>query len=311
MDTEAPLGEGTSEATFRELQARVMRHYGMEGRSRYVTLAEPPLRAHLIESGQGDPVITLHGGDGNAVDWAPLIAELQSSLHVFAVDRPGYGLTDPFDYRDVDMRKHVASFVGSLLDALGLESATLAGGSMGGYFAMVAALAEPERINRLILLGFPLGLVPTLPDSMVSVATDPETFTAFMEGVATVEGRKRQYAEMFSVDVTKIPDLYFEMSAAGLNRPGALQTHVTCVGNAVRHDGSVDPQFYLGDELGQIRQPTLVIWGERDWQGAAIGKESTERLGDGRFMVVPDIGHFPFLEAPEVCAKAILQFVQS
>jgi pimeloyl-ACP methyl ester carboxylesterase len=71
----------------------------------------------------------------------------------------------------------------------------------------------------------------------------------------------------------------------------------------------VSPEFYLGEELSQIRQPTLVIWGERDMVGSEIGEASTQRLPDGRFTVIRGIGHFPFLEAPRECAAAIVDFI--
>jgi pimeloyl-ACP methyl ester carboxylesterase len=295
--------------TFSDLQERLLAHYGVEATSRFVRLAEPDMQVHVIEAGSGAPVVALHGGDGEAVDWAPLLAALQAEFHVYAVDRPGFGLSDPFDYHHVDMRKHAASFVESLLDALGLESVTLAGGSMGGYFALVAALSDPDRIDRLVLVGMPAGLLAELPEGLARIGKSEDAAEAFMDSVDSIEGQKNQYRNMFSVDLAQVPELYLETRLAGLRLPGVKQTWATLLQRIVAPDGSLNPEFYLGDELPQIRQPTLVIWGERDMLGSEIGEASTQRLPNGRFTVIPGIGHFPFLEAPQECATAIIEFL--
>ena len=85
-------------ATFIGLQDRLLAYYRVEATSRLVSLRQPALTAHLLEAGAGEPAVVLHGGDGEAVDWAPLLRRLQDHLHVYAVDRPGFGLSDPFDY---------------------------------------------------------------------------------------------------------------------------------------------------------------------------------------------------------------------
>jgi pimeloyl-ACP methyl ester carboxylesterase len=300
-----------AQAAFITLQQRLLDHYGVDARSRFVTLAEPRLDVHVLEAGRGAPVVAFHGGDGEAVDWAPLIAELQGDLHVYAVDRPGFGLTDPFDYRHVDMRKHVSSFVASLLDALGLDVVTLAGGSMGGYFALVGALAHPDRIDRLVLVGMPAGLLSELPEGLRRIGASEEAAEAFMDSVDSMEGQKSQYRDMFSVDVSKVPQLYFDTRLAGLRLPGAKRTWATLLQRLLGPDGRMDHEFYLGEEIEHVEQPALVIWGERDMVGADIGETSTQRLPQGRFAVIPGIGHFPFLEAPHDCAETIIDFIRS
>ncbi len=95
---------------FVELEAKLLEFYGVQAASRLVGLREPPIRVHLLEAGEGEPVVFFHGGDGEAVNWAPLMAPLQKHAHIFVVDRPGCGLSDAFDYRKVDLRKHAADF---------------------------------------------------------------------------------------------------------------------------------------------------------------------------------------------------------
>ncbi len=73
---------------FIELQQKLLDHYGVQARSRYVHLKEPRLRAHVLEAGQGQPVVIFHGGDGEAVNWAPLMAPLQQRLRLLPLTVP-------------------------------------------------------------------------------------------------------------------------------------------------------------------------------------------------------------------------------
>lgn len=86
----------------------------------------------VLELGRRPPLVLVHGGAGQASDWASIMPSLADRFHLYAVDRPGHGLADAFDYRGVDVSAHGVTFVGGILDALGLDSVPLVGHSMGG-----------------------------------------------------------------------------------------------------------------------------------------------------------------------------------
>jgi 2-hydroxy-6-oxonona-2,4-dienedioate hydrolase len=67
---------------FALLQQQVLDLYGVRARSRFVELAAPRMRAHVLQAGDGPPVVYLHGGDGEAVTWAPLVAHLQNHVRL-------------------------------------------------------------------------------------------------------------------------------------------------------------------------------------------------------------------------------------
>src|SRR5687768_11045411 len=81
----------------------------------------------VIEAGQGQPLLLLHGGLGEAFQWAPLMPALAESYRVLAVDRPGHGLADPFDYRGTHMLDIASRFANEILDALSIPSAGVLG----------------------------------------------------------------------------------------------------------------------------------------------------------------------------------------
>jgi len=88
-----PLRNIAAEERFRRLQDGLIAQEGIQFSSRFFDLPAPRLRAHVIDSGHGAPVLMIHGGNSVAVAWAPLLSRLQRSFRIYAPDRPGCGLT--------------------------------------------------------------------------------------------------------------------------------------------------------------------------------------------------------------------------
>jgi pimeloyl-ACP methyl ester carboxylesterase len=296
-------------ASFIDLQEQLLAYYGVDATSRYVDLERPALRAHLLEAGHGEPVVIVHGGDGEAVNWAPLMAVLQDQFHIYAVDRPGFGLTDRFDYRGVSIREHASDFMASLLDALELPSATLIGGSFGGYFCMTTALDQPRRVRTLVLVGMPVGVSRSLSLIVRLLAGIPGAARVLMKRAATMKGQRTQYEHEFHIDPDSVPDLYFRARIAGVRRPGAQDTFAQ-VFRQIGGLRGINPEFYLGDDLPRLKQPTLFIWGDKDDMAPLEdGRAVSERMRDSAFVVLEGTGHFPFLEAPEETGRLIVDFL--
>ncbi|MBL7929460.1 MAG: hypothetical protein JNL47_08360 [Bacteroidia bacterium] len=110
------------------MQTQLLSYSFVKATSRFVALKKPAMQTYFLDIGSGERIVILHGGDGEAVNWTTLLASLPSDLHLYAVDRTGFGLSDDFDYRRVDLRSPASDFVISLLDALRPETTTLIGG---------------------------------------------------------------------------------------------------------------------------------------------------------------------------------------
>ena len=117
----------------------------------------------VIEGGEGPPLLLVHGGGGAAFQWGPILSLLGNHYRVLAVDRPGHGLSDPFDYHGVDLFTHAEGFLAEFVEVEGLSKLEIVGNSMGGLFSLAFALRNPERIGRLWLVGVPAGLKRRLP----------------------------------------------------------------------------------------------------------------------------------------------------
>jgi pimeloyl-ACP methyl ester carboxylesterase len=160
-DPVIPLARGPETDAFKKAQDRLLAKDKVTARSHFVKLTKPPLSVHVLEGGKGAPVLLIHGGNAIAAQWSPLLADLQREFHWYAPDRPGCGLTDKFDYgQGTEFRQHATDYVGGVMDALGLRRASLAGNSMGGYWALLFALAHPDRVDKLVLLGSPAASLP-------------------------------------------------------------------------------------------------------------------------------------------------------
>src|SRR5215510_4538118 len=150
-------------AAFLVMQERYLAQHGTVARRHDVLLAGLNLRASVLEAGAGEPLLLLHGGGASAILLEPLLSRLQHHFHLYVPDRPGCGLTDGCNYHNVPLREHARDFVKAVLDSFGIAKVTLLGNSVGGYFSLVFALAYPERVNKLILLGAPTGIDRRVP----------------------------------------------------------------------------------------------------------------------------------------------------
>src|SRR5437016_11470706 len=92
--------EGVVADRFRAAEQALLARYRLVARSRYVALSDPDLRVRVLEAGDGPPTLLVHGLGAVAAAWVPLMAEL-TGLRLVAVDRPGCGLSDDFDFRGV------------------------------------------------------------------------------------------------------------------------------------------------------------------------------------------------------------------
>jgi serine/threonine protein kinase/pimeloyl-ACP methyl ester carboxylesterase/tetratricopeptide (TPR) repeat protein len=288
-------------ATYRTAQQALLRRYGVVATSRYVRLKKPAMTVHVLEAGSGEPVLLLHGGNATAAQLAPIMAALQGHFRVIAPDRPGCGLTDMIDYRGVPFREHSLDFVTGLMDELGLPKAAVVGNSMGGYFALVFALAHPDRVTRLVLVGEPAASGPPDPNAPPPPAA-PKTPTA--------EGIRGFWKARLGVDVDRVPYEALEEALAAARLPGAGLAWDSMREEFRRQQLGT---YALRPEFKGLRPATLFLWGDRDGLGGGptSGKEMAALAPHARCEVIKDAGHMPWLDQPEVCARLTVEFLQA
>lgn len=112
------------------------------------------MQMHIRGEGRSDdpvPLVLLHGTSASQHSWEGVVEELKPQRRVISLDLPGFGLTGPFPDGVYRMERYV-TFLSTLLDELEISRAVLVGNSFGGQLAWEMALAQPRRVQRLVLI---------------------------------------------------------------------------------------------------------------------------------------------------------------
>ena len=295
----------TTTDQFRDAQARLLEAYGAQADSHFVDLAEPALRTHYLECGQGDAVMMIHGGNSWAASWAPLLQPLSRHFHLYIPDRPGCGLTEKVNYRGVPFRENSVAFVKSFLDLIGVERVSLVGNSMGGYFALAFALAHPQRVVKIALIG----AVPLINEAMPiphRVLSVPGLNRLIWRRVlASAAPPRALYAQP-----EKLRPEVLTCARVGARLPGAMKSWLTMV-EEVGTLAGYRSRYNLKGEMNSLRVPTLFIQGDQDGFGTVASEERVQKdMPSSELEVVRNAGHVPWYDETAHCSRALLDFLR-
>jgi pimeloyl-ACP methyl ester carboxylesterase len=268
-------------------------------------------RVHVIETGDGPPVVFLHGSNTSSLSLLPVLDRLEG-VRAIAVDRPGFGLSEPVRVPRERFRDAAVEFVDEVLDELGLQTSAFAGNSMGGTWALWYALGRPERVRRVVLLGSAPLLPGTRPPVPLRVTAAPLLGDLLPHVVKP--NRKllvRLMASMGEEDtIVRYPELIESIVAAARDPIASaanlaeLRAIITPIG--FRPSARIDP-----DELRRLDVPTLLIWGDQDPVGNAEVAHETARLMPRAQLELLPAGHVPYLGHPQRVSELLSTFIRS
>jgi pimeloyl-ACP methyl ester carboxylesterase len=248
----------------------------------------------VLEAGQGPPVVLLHGQGGWSGMWLPVIADLVDTHRVVAPDLPGLGASEvPDGPPDAE---RVLAWLHALIQRTCPDPPALVGASLGASIAARFAIAYPERVSRLVLIG---------AGSLARFRPAPGVVLAMIRFIArpnerTQEGFMRQVA----VDPARVRALMGDRGAASqaysLDR--ARTPSVRAANRLLLRElgtKTIPPQ-----DLARIAVPTALIWGRHDRvMRLRIAEQASTRYG-WPLHVIEDAGHF-MLEQPEASLAAL------
>ncbi|MQA02618.1 MAG: alpha/beta fold hydrolase [Streptosporangiales bacterium] len=245
----------------------------------------PSLAYRDLGSRDADAVVLLHSLGTDQRLWSPQLAGLTESHRVVTVDSRGHGESGWTG--SVTLADWTAD-LGRLLDHLELADAALVGLSMGGVQALAFAVAHPQRARSLVLAD----TFAELPPEVASAKID--AMTAQVQQLGMPGWADTYVAETFTEPLAE---------GAELVRSALARMSVLPYLAAVRACFGVR----LGDQLGAVRVPTLVLWGDRDAKTPrGLSEQLVEGIPAAVLQEIPDAGHLANLENP----KAFLDAVQ-
>ena len=232
---------------------------------------------HFIEEGEGEPLLLLHGLFGALSNFADLVEHFRKQYKVIVPLLPLFDL-DIFHTTVGGLEKHVQKFI-ELRD---YQHIHLLGNSLGGHVALVHILKHPERIKSLILTGssglFENGMGDSYPKRGDRDYIKKKTEVTFYDpAMATKE----------------LVDEVFEIT----------NNRIKVTKSAIRNN--------LGEELNQIKQPTLLIWGNNDIiTPPFVGQEFQKLIPNSELHYIDKCGHAPMMEVPDEFNRILEAFLQ-
>jgi 2-hydroxy-6-oxonona-2,4-dienedioate hydrolase len=226
----------------------------------------------FIEEGNGEPLVLLHGLFGALSNFGNLIEYFRNYNRVIVPILP---------LLDMDILHTsvggLAKFVHRFIQARQLKDVHLFGNSLGGHVAMVHILKHPERIKSLILTGssglFENGMGDSYPKR------------------GDYEYIKRKTELTFYDPTMATKELVDEVYGMTNNRLKVIKI-IALAKSAIRNN--------LGEELNQIKQPTLLVWGNNDTiTPPFVAREFNRLIPNSELYFIDKCGHAPMMEVPE------------
>jgi pimeloyl-ACP methyl ester carboxylesterase len=266
-------------------------------------------RIHVIEAGEGPPVVLLHGS-GRSLSLLAVFEHL-AGVRAVAVDRSGFGLSEPIRVPRERFRDAAIEFLDEVVDKLGLDTFALAGSSMGGTWALWYALARSERVRRLVLLGS----APLLPGTRAPAPLRMSVAPVVGDLLGRVKPNAKMVVRLMSSvgekdTIVRYPSLIEAVAAAGRD-PIASAANLAELRATISSFGFRPSSRLHPDELRRLSVPTLLIWGDHDPVGAVTVAQATARLiPDAELELLPG-GHVPYLGNPERTSELLSSFVRA
>ena len=237
-----------------------------------------------LEVGEGETLMLCHGLFGALSNFSDLIEKFRHTHKVVVPILPLFDL-DILHTSVAGLEKHIAAFI----EYKNYTNIHLLGNSLGGHVALVYILKHPERVKSLTLTGSS-GLFENAMGDSYPKRGDYEYI-------------KNKTAQTFYDPAMATPALVDEVFEITKNRIKVIKI-IALAKSAIRHN--------LGEELNQIQQPTLLIWGKNDIVTPPfVAEEFKKLIPNSQLHFIDKCGHAPMMEVPVEFNSILEKFLGS
>lgn len=250
----------------------------------------------------GDPskplLLLVHGFAGDKDNWSMIAPYLTRDYHVIAPDLPGFGENERNPQLAYDIEAQTAR-LRQFADALGLDRPHIGGNSMGGWIALRYALDYPDALASLTLLN-----------------------NAGVNGANESDLQKQAANEDYNPLVLASLEDADRLVAMVVHKPPYIPARLKPVfyADALKYCDQLDGIFWviategrdhpLNERLGEVKVPTLIIWGRHDrLLDVSCVPVLEAGIADSRSHIFEHVGHVPMIEDPRATAEVMKGFL--
>lgn len=261
-----------------------------------LTAERTPAGTSYLATGQGQPVVLIHGVGLNKEMWGGQVVGLAPHYRVITYDMLGHGAS-PRPENGTPLLGYADQLL-ELLDHLQLPQATVIGFSMGGLVARAFALHYPERLKSLVVLNSVFNRSPEQRAGVIArTAQAAEHGPDANAEAALSRWFSREYQAANPAQITAL-----RQTLAGNDPQGYLTTY----------ELFATQDMYRADELGNIKSPTLVATGELDpGSTPQMARQLADRIPGATVAILTEQRHMMPVESPRLVNQLLLDFLET
>ncbi len=254
------------------------------------------LEIHYRVTGEGRPVVLVHGFTGNSRNWALTVPALRPYFRLVSPDLRGHGLsakpTQPEDY----LLEAMAEDVVQLIHHLGLHGCHLVGHSMGGMIAQMVALSQPQLLKSLVL---------------VDTSAEPPSILRVQERAKLVQiAREKGMEAVWEAQLNLNPQAEELRAQPEFLQVWKEQFLLTSREAYIYCAQSIASRRPLLEELRSLTLPVLIVCGDKDEPFLEPSIRMHRAIPGSRLHIIPNCGHTPQIERPQQFNEALLAFLR-
>ncbi len=268
-------------------------------------LAVNGMQVHLRDEGpreDAEPIVLLHGTSSSLHTWDGWTTELRKTRRVVRMDLPGFGLTGPDPKQNYSIAAYVR-FVQAVLDSLHVKRAVVMGNSLGGQIAWNLAIEDSARVAKLVLVdaaGFPLNSTSVPIGFRLARSPVFGPLMRFILPRSVVESSVKNVFGDPSRVTPELVDRYYDLTLREGNRAAVVARFKQSNARSAV------------ERLGELRMPTLIMWGQKDHLiDPATAELFKQSIRGSTIVMYTGLGHIPHEEDPVSTLRNLVTFLDA